>query len=480
VLPPKRIPPISRHRSSRAPRQRATGSPDSLRSSAFQQFDLRPELFEALADAGFTEPRPIQLEAIPPALAGRDVLGLAQTGTGKTAAFVLPILERLSKERRPGPRALVVAPTRELASQVHAEFERLGQHTPITSAVVFGGVPIPRQVNALRRRPDVVVACPGRLLDLKNRGALSLDRVEVLVLDEADHMFDMGFLPDLERILAALPKRRQNLLFSATMPAGIRRLAKNILSQPVTVELEHSRPAETIEHGLLCLAEGEKLGLLRHLFAGSDFRSAILFLRTKRRAKKLAEQLGRGGHDAVALQGNMSQGQRNRALQGFREGRFKVLVATDIAARGLDIAGVSHVVNFDLPNTSDAYTHRIGRTGRSGLAGRALTLVTPGDAEALVAIERSLGGPIPRVRPDEFGVRGVEAWPTRSGGSGPSGPSRASGSSEAGRPRRSAASSTGSAQGDGGGRRRRRRRKPNRPGRSERSRRASGREPVRA
>ena len=356
-----------------------------------------------MADAGFTEPRPIQAQAIPPALARQDVLGLAQTGTGKTAAFVLPILQRLLAARRPGPRALVVTPTRELAEQVHAEFERLARHTPITSTVVFGGVPIPRQLRALRRRPDVVVACPGRLLDLLSRGALRLDGVEVLVLDEADHMFDMGFLPDVRRILGALPRRRQNLLFSATMPREIRKLADNVLNDPAVVELGHSQPAETIEHALYPLTERDKVGALENLLAGEKFRSAIVFLRTKRRVKHLAQHLEEAGHSAIGLQGNMPQSQRKRALQGFRDGRYGVLVATDIAARGLDIAGVSHVVNFDVPSTPDFYTHRIGRTGRSEQAGTAFTFVTSEDAVAVRAIEKRLGARIQRRRLSELG-----------------------------------------------------------------------------
>jgi ATP-dependent RNA helicase RhlE len=342
------------------------------------------------------EPRPIQAETLPPALEGRDVLGLAQTGTGKTAAFVLPILQQLLDGARRGPRALVVTPTRELASQVHADFERLAVHTPLSSTCIFGGVPIARQVRAMRGRPDIIVACPGRLLDLLGSRSVRLDDVEVLVLDEADHMFDMGFLPDVKRILRALPTDRQNLLFSATMPREIRGLADKVLHKPAVVELAHSRPADTIEHALCPVIESEKLGVLQGLLSGDDFRSAIVFLRTKRRAKQLAEKLCKRKHAAVALQGNMSQGQRERALRGFREGKFDVLVATDIAARGLDIAGVSHVVNFDVPNTPDAYTHRIGRTGRSEQTGKAYTFVTSNDTSALKAIEKRLGARIPR------------------------------------------------------------------------------------
>ena len=376
--------------------------------TGFDRFELCSELRRAIAAAGFTEPRPIQARALPPGLAGHDVLGLAQTGTGKTAAFVLPILERLlagrgSGARPRGPRALVIAPTRELAAQVQTDFERLARFTPLRSAVVFGGVPIRRQVRELARRPDVVVACPGRLLDLLERRALRLDGVEVLVLDEADHMFDMGFLPDVRRILNALPKRRQNLMFSATMPPEIRRLADGVLHRPEVVELANARPAETIAHTVLTLGERSKLPALERLLSGRDFRSAIAFLRTKRRAKRLAQELDARGLDAIALQGNMSQAQRERALRGFREGRYDILVATDIAARGLDIAGVSHVVNYDIPGTPDAYTHRIGRTGRAEQAGTAYTFVTPGDAGALRAIERRLGAAIERLPLSELG-----------------------------------------------------------------------------
>ena len=359
---------------------------------------------------------------------GRDVLGLAQTGTGKTAAFVLPILQRLLQRRRRGDtRVLVVAPTRELAAQVHGEFERLAEYTPLRATVVFGGVPLNRQVRALKQRPEIVVACPGRLLDLLSQGALRIDRVETLVLDEADHMFDMGFLPDIRRILKQLPRKRQNLMFSATMPREIRGLADQVLHEPKVVELANARPAETIRHGLFHLGEKQKVQVLDELLSGDEFRSAIVFSRTKRRAKRLAERLDRAGHNAVALQGNMSQGQRERALKGFREGDHDVLVATDIAARGLDIAGVSHVVNFDLPNTPDAYTHRIGRTGRSEESGTAYTFVTPDDQQALRAIEKRLG-------------KRIEVWRAGTGGGqstdrAPRGPRRAGKSAQERRPR---------------------------------------------
>ncbi len=298
-----------------------------------------------------------------------------------------------------------MAPTRELALQIHAEIELLGKFTRLRAVTVFGGVNANPQIRALAANPDIVVACPGRLLDLWRQGAVNLGHVETLVLDEADHMFDMGFLPDIRRILDALPRRRQNLLFSATMPREIRRLADRILNKPTVVELTHSTPIKTIEHVIQHTTQPVKVDLLLHALNGDDFRSAIVFLRTKHRARRLAEQLSRWGHRAVALQGNMSQGQRTRAMEGFREGRFDVLVATDIAARGIDVAAVSHVINFDLPNTPDAYTHRIGRTGRAELKGKAITFVTSDDAAELRAIERQLGKSIPVEEVEGFTVR---------------------------------------------------------------------------
>jgi len=365
-------------------------------SSGFDQFALAPSIQRGIASLGFTEPRPIQAQTIPAALAGRDVLGLAQTGTGKTAAFALPILERLNTSRRRGARALIVAPTRELAMQIQAEIVALARFTGIKTVAIFGGVSQVHQIRTLRSRPEIIIACPGRLLDLMQQGEVKLGGIEVLVLDEADHMFDMGFLPDVRKILKALPAERQNLLFSATMPTEVRALTRDVLHDPCTVELAHSKPAETIEHALYPVAEGRKLDLLRHLLSEDGFRSAIVFTRTKYRARRLAEQLCRSGHNAVALQGNMSQPQRDRAMSGFREGRFDILVATDIAARGIDVANISHVINFDVPGTPDAYTHRIGRTGRAERSGKAFTLVCAEDRGAVRDIERKLGESIDR------------------------------------------------------------------------------------
>ena len=371
-------------------------------AAGFAQFSLAPLVQRGIAEAGFSEPRPIQAEAIPAALAGSDILGLAQTGTGKTAAFALPIIEHLLSARRPGPRALILAPTRELAMQIHSDFEKLAKFTRLKAVTVFGGVSERPQVRALRNQPDIVIACPGRLLDLLRQGKAMLAQIKILVLDEADQMFDMGFLPDVRSILSALPEKRQNLLFGATMPDEIRVLAKRILDRPHVVELAHSTPASTIEHALYLIAADRKIDLLRHLLDNDGFTSAIIFLRTKHRARRLSVQLIRMGHNAVALQGNMSQGQRDRAMGGFREGRFNILVATDLASRGIDVAGVSHVINFDVPNTPEAYTHRIGRTGRAERSGRAYTFVSREDSGAVRAIERSLGSAITRRRMPGF------------------------------------------------------------------------------
>ncbi len=365
-------------------------------ATGFDRFDLHPDLLRGVRAAGFIEPRPIQADTIPAALEGADVLGLAQTGTGKTAAFALPLLDQLLDSREPGPRALVLAPTRELATQIDAEIRLLARFTHLKTALVFGGVSARAQIQALQRRPEVLVACPGRLLDLMGQGVVRLGAVETLVLDEADHMFDMGFLPDIRRILSALPEERQNLLFSATMPREIRHLADDVLYEPHVVELARMAPAETIEHALYPVPETRKRDLLEHLLASDGCHSAIVFTRTKHRARRLAKQLDSAGHRAIALQGNMSQPQRDRAMSGFRARRFDILVATDIAARGIDVSGVSYVINYDVPNTPEAYTHRLGRTGRSELEGRACTFVTGEDWAWVRETERKIGEPLPR------------------------------------------------------------------------------------
>jgi ATP-dependent RNA helicase RhlE len=387
----------------------------SRQDAGFLQFSLNPQVQRGLDAAGFTKPRTIQSQTIPAALAGRDVMGLAQTGTGKTAAFVVPILERLLTLRRPGPRALIVAPTRELVTQIHAELKLLAKFAGLKAVTIYGGVPIQSQMRELRGRPDIIVACPGRLLDLHERGAIKFEGIEVLVLDEADHMFDMGFLPDVRRIVAALPAKRQSLLFSATMPPAVRSLANGLLQDPHVVELVNSMPPATIEHALYPVAADRKFDLLRHLLADEGIKSAIVFSRTKHRARRLAEQLSRCGHEAVALQGNMTQAQRDRAMDGFRKGRFDILVATDIAARGIDVDHISHVINYDMPATTDAYTHRIGRTGRSDRSGKAYTMFSSEDLPNVHAIERKLGSAISRRAAPGFDgpLGGTRAAPVR-------------------------------------------------------------------
>jgi ATP-dependent RNA helicase RhlE len=387
--------------------------------TGFAGFALSAAVQRGITVAGFVQPRPIQIQTIPAALAGRDILGLAQTGTGKTAAFALPVIERLLATSKPGPRVLIIAPTRELASQISDDIRTLARFTQIKTATIFGGVSTRLQMTALRAKPEIIVACPGRLLDLFQQGAVTLQRIETLVLDEADHMFDMGFLPDVRRILSLLPKSRQNLLFAATMPQEIRQLADQLLQNPQVVDLINSRPAPTIEHALYPIADHQKLDLLEHVFAEDAFVSAIVFTRTKHRAKRLAQQLSRSGRRAVALQGNMSQSQRDRAMDGFRRQQFDILVATDIAARGLDVDQVSHVVNFDMPNTPDAYTHRIGRTGRAEREGKAYTFVTADDHALVQALERRFGTAIPRRTIDV-----TKSLPGATGRSGHNGPTR--------------------------------------------------------
>jgi len=391
---------------------------NSAPTSGFEAFELHPSLERGLDALKFTSPRPIQSATIPAALEGRDILGLAETGTGKTAAFALPILDSLLDDPSDGPISLILAPTRELALQIDAEIQRLAQFTRLTTVTVIGGVGATGQIRALRKHPHIVIGCPGRVLDLISQGALRCDRIEMLVLDEADHMFDMGFLPDLRRILAKLPNDRQNLMFSATMPKAIRKLADEVLFEPHVVELTRSTPARTIDHALYPVAEGQKRDLLEHVLQAARGDSAIVFTRTKHRARRLAEQLTKAGHRAVGLQGNMSQGQRERAMLGFRRRQYDILVATDIAARGIDVSSVSHVINFDAPNTPEAYTHRIGRTGRSEREGKACTFVTRDDHAWIRATERMIGEPIPRRR--IVGFDDGPAEPTR----GPARPDR--------------------------------------------------------
>ena len=365
---------------------------------SFDQFPFDRRIAAGVKSVGYTDPTPIQEQAIPFVLEGRDVLGLAQTGTGKTAAFVLPILERLSQGPRGRVRALIVAPTRELAEQIHQDIVSLGRETKVRSVTVYGGVSKGPQLSALRRGVEIVVACPGRLLDHVDAGALDLSHVEVLVLDEADRMCDMGFLPDIRRIIRQVPEKRQTLFFSATMPKDIRRLADSILDDPETVQIGANAPAETVSHALYPVPELRRKEFLHALLRRTATGRVLVFTRTKHRARSLALYMKKQGHRAAALQGNMTQNQRQQAIDGFRKGKIDVLVATDIAARGIDVSQISHVINFDMPDTVDAYTHRIGRTGRAEHSGQAFTLAVRGDSLMIHQIERKLGTKLERRR----------------------------------------------------------------------------------
>jgi ATP-dependent RNA helicase RhlE len=363
---------------------------------SFGSFNLHPKITAGVKALGYTTPTPIQVQAIPPVLAGKDVMGLAQTGTGKTAAFVLPILERLLPGPRGKVRSLIIAPTRELAEQIHVSIGELGSKTHLTSCTIYGGVGVNPQIQKLRAGVDIVVACPGRLLDHLNQKTISLANLEVLVLDEADRMFDMGFLPDIRRIIKQVPPKRQTLLFSATMPDDIRRLTSEVLRDPVTVQIGHSAPVSSVSHALYPVEEHLKTALLMELLKQTDTESILIFTRTKYRAKRIGQQLEKAGYKAASLQGNLSQNKRQEALDGFRDGSYQILVATDIAARGIDVSTISHVINYDVPDTTDAYTHRIGRTGRVAKTGDAFTFITRENEPLIKSIERVLGDRIER------------------------------------------------------------------------------------
>ncbi len=359
----------------------------------FTDFPLDERLQRQVRAAGYTDMTPIQEAAIPPALAGRDLIGTAQTGTGKTAAFALPLIQRLlenpSKQRR--IRALVITPTRELAEQVYSAIRQFAASTKVTCATVYGGVGFEPQKRALLKGTDIIVACPGRLLDHMGRGQADLSGVETLILDEADRMLDMGFLPSVRQIVQKVPRERHTMLFSATFAPELNRFAADILRDPQRVEIGLAAPADTVEHALCPVEQQRKTDLLLKLLHDTDTKSVLIFTRTKHRADKVAKQVQNSGYRATALHSNKSQGQRQQALDGFRSGRYQLLVATDIAARGLDIAGISHVINYDIPSTADDYIHRIGRTGRAERTGSALTLVTHEDRRAVRDIERVLG-----------------------------------------------------------------------------------------
>jgi ATP-dependent RNA helicase RhlE len=349
----------------------------------FTAFTFHPKIQTAVDTCGYAAPTPIQEQAIPKVLAGRDLLGLAQTGTGKTAAFVLPMLQRLLAGPRKTVRALVIAPTRKLAEQTHGYVGKMATYTHLRSIVIYGGVSKQAQITKIRQGAEIVVACPGRLLDLLNDRAISLANVEMLILDEADHMFDKGFLPDIRRILKTLPRQRQTLVFSVTMPKEIRSLAQDILTDPATVQIDHTKPAATISHLFYQVEQQNKTALLKDILQEKEIATPIVFTRTKHKAKTLARQLQEAGCKATSLQDNLSQQKRQQALDGFKRGTYNILVATDIAARGIDVSGISHVINFDMPATAEAYTHRTGRTGA------VFTFATPDDHRMLMALERS-------------------------------------------------------------------------------------------
>jgi ATP-dependent RNA helicase RhlE len=362
---------------------------------SFSELGLAAELLRTVEEQGYQEATPIQQQAIPPVLEGRDILAGAQTGTGKTAGFTLPMLQLLqdsaAEGHRPRVRALILVPTRELAAQVHESVRTYGRHLPLKSAVIFGGVSINTQISRLRNGVDIVIATPGRLLDHLQRGTIRLDATEMLVLDEADRMLDMGFIRDIRKILSALPARRQNLLFSATFSKEIRQLANEFLHAPVEIQVaRRNTAAEQVTQVVHRVDRARKRELLSYLIGSGNWRQVLVFSRTKHGANRLAQQLERDGLSAVAIHGNKSQGARTRALGDFKEGKVRILVATDIAARGLDIEQLPHVVNYELPNVPEDYIHRIGRTGRAGLEGHAVSLVCVDEHKHLADIERLL------------------------------------------------------------------------------------------
>ena len=382
----------------------------------FAQLGLQADLLRAINAQGYTQPTPIQAQAIPAVLEGRDVLAGAQTGTGKTAAFTLPLLQLLGsrKARSRAPRALVLTPTRELAAQVGESVSTYGAHMPLRSTIIFGGVGINPQKDALRRGVDILIATPGRLLDHAGQRTVDLSEIEILVLDEADRMLDMGFIHDIRKVLALMPRHRQNLLFSATYSSDIKRLADGLLHKPALIEVaRRNTAAESVTQHVYRVNKDAKRDLLIHLIDAGQWRQVLVFMRTKHGANKLAESLNRADIEAAAIHGNKSQGARTKALAGFKDGHIRVLVATDIAARGLDISRLPHVVNYELPNVPEDYVHRIGRTGRAGEEGAAISLVGSDEAKLLRDIQRVLKRNIPLLDVPEFEPRALGPAPKK-------------------------------------------------------------------
>lgn len=384
----------------------------------FNQFHLDPRLKQGIEKAGYESPTPIQQAAIPAALRGRDIIGTAQTGTGKTAAFVLPILNKLLNGQRNMPRALIVTPTRELAEQIHDVIKTLSAGTKLKSATIYGGVGAAPQIQALRNGAEILVACPGRLLDLIAQGHAKMANIEILVLDEADRMFDMGFLPDVRRIVKAVPQKRQTMLFSATFPPDVELLAQQALTHPQKIAMGIIKPAHTVAHALYPVPQHLKTTMLIELLKRTDTNSVLVFTRTKHRAHRVAQQIQRAGFKVTSLHGDRSQGQRQAALKGFKSGHHDIMVATDIAARGLDIETISHVINYDMPDTADAYIHRIGRTGRAQRTGDAFTLITDDDKDMIRTLERIMGAPLKRETLEGFDYSRPAPPRSESGGRG--------------------------------------------------------------
>ena len=369
----------------------------------FSNFGLHPDLQRGIKELGFKRPTPIQTDAIPPAIAGKDVLAAAATGSGKTAAFLLPIMHRLMEKKRGTTRALILTPTRELAAQIDEHLRDLAVHTPISGAAIYGGVGMGPQEHAFRTGVDVLVATPGRLLDHFQYPYAKLDKLEILVLDEADRMLDMGFLPDIRRVLKHLPAKRQTLFFSATLPQPIVQLSQEMLKNPAMISIERqAAPAVGITQTVFPVAQDLKLSLLDSLLQRGEIKSAIVFTRTKHRANRVYEQLEKRNVKVARIHGNRSQGQRTDALEGFKNGRYRILVATDIAARGIDVEALSHVVNFDVPHVPEDYIHRVGRTARAEMTGDAITFVAPDEENDLRQIERAIGKRLPRVTVPDF------------------------------------------------------------------------------
>jgi len=366
-------------------------------SMSFQQFNLDPRCHKILKAQRITEPTPVQKRTIPVALDGRDLVGVAQTGTGKTLAFVLPALTRLASRRPVTNSMLVITPTRELARQVHDVIQEFGRGLDLRAVCLYGGVGIEPQIKQLKRGMAIIVSTPGRLLDHMNRGTVRFDRLSICVLDEADRMLDMGFLPDIKRILKTLPQDRQTMMFSATFPSRIRGLAAAMQRDPVRIEVGPvAKPIDTVKQGVYTVERSKKIALLETLLGEPHVESALVFLRTKRRTDHVARVLRKRGFKVQAIHGDRTQSQRQQALDGFRKGRYKVLVATDVAARGIDVEGITHVVNYDVPGSSDDYIHRIGRTARASATGDAITFVSPDEYEELGSIERALGKNLPQ------------------------------------------------------------------------------------